>query len=163
MQVVYILGAKMSTTVRGKAAGGIARATKLSADERKAIAMKAVDAKRAKASLPVAEYSGTLKIGDLVFPCAVLSDGTRVLTETDFMAGLGMYRSGALSVRRPTNDSGAQTPLYLAYKNLSPFVIKHLGSVHQNHLEYRTLSGGVAHGIPATLIPVRIPRQKEEW
>lgn len=143
----------MMTTVTGKAAGGIARAAKLSAEERKAISMKAVEGKRRKADLPVAEYSGSLKIGELAFPCAVLSDGSRVLTEADFMAGLGMYRSGALSVRREQKEDGAPTPLYLAYKNLSPFVIKHLGGVHQHHLEYKTLSGGVAHGIPATLIP----------
>lgn len=141
------------TTVSGKAKGGIARAEKLSPEERKAIAAKGVAAKKAKASLPVAEYSGNLKIGDLEFPCAVLSDGTRVLTETDFMAGLGMYRSGALSVRRDTSEEGAQTPLYLAYKNLSPFVIKHLGDVHEHRLEYKTLSGAVAHGIQASLIP----------
>lgn len=145
----------MNTTKQksGRAAGGLARAQKLTPEQRKAIAMKAVEAKRVKATLPVAEYSGALKIGDLEFPCAVLSDGTRVLTETDFMSGLGMYRSGALSVRRSTSEEGAQTPLYLAYKNLLPFVIRHLGDVHEHRLEYKTLSGGVAHGVQASLIP----------
>lgn len=137
----------------GKAKGAAARAASLSPERRKEIAQQAVEAKKAKAALPVAEYSGALKIGDLELPCAVLSDGTRVLTETDFMASLGMYRSGALSVRRESKEAGAQMPLYLAYKNIYPFVIKHLGEVHQHHLEYRTLSGGVAHGIPASLIP----------
>lgn len=141
------------TTPSGKAKGGAARAAKLPPERRKEIAQQAAEAKKAKAALPVAEYSGTLKIGDMELPCAVLSDGTRVLTETDFMAGLGMYRSGALSVRREPKEAGAQMPLYLAYKNIYPFVIKHLGDVHQHHLEYRTLSGGVAHGIPASLIP----------
>ncbi len=141
------------TTPSGKAKGGAARAAKLTPERRKEIAQQAAEAKRAKAALPVAEYSGTLKIGDMELPCAVLSDGTRVLTETDFMAGLGMYRSGALSVRREPKEAGAQMPLYLAYKNIYPFVIKNLGDVHQHHLEYRTLSGGVAHGIPASLIP----------
>lgn len=141
------------TDLSGKAKGGAARAAKLTPERRKEIAQQAVEAKKAKAALPAAEYSGTLKIGDMELPCAVLSDGTRVLTETDFMAGLGMYRSGALSVRRESKEAGAQMPLYLAYKNIYPFVIKHLGDVHQHHLEYRTLSGGIAHGIPASLIP----------
>lgn len=141
------------TDPSGKAKGGAARAAKLTPERRKEIAQKAVEAKKAKAALPVAEYSGALKIGDMELPCAVLSDGTRVLTETDFMAGLGMYRSGALSVRRESKEAGAQMPLYLAYKNIYPFVIKHLGNVHQHHMEYRTLSGGIAHGIPASLIP----------
>lgn len=99
---------------------------------------------------PAAQYAGELKFGELQFPCAVLSDGTRVLTETDFMAGLGMYRSGALSVRR---DESAPIPLYLAFKNLLPYVIKHLGDVHIKPQRYRTLSGGVAHGISASIIP----------
>jgi hypothetical protein len=71
------------------------------------------------------------------------------------MAGLGMYRSGALSVRRGQDpDGSAQIPLYLAFKNLEPFVTKHLGGVNIKPIRYRTLTGGTAKGgIPATLIP----------
>ncbi len=136
----------------GKRAGGIARAKSLSKEQRGDIARAGA---HARWNLPVAEYAGVLKFAGLEFPCAVLSDGTRVLTETDFMAGLGMYRSGALSVRRAqTSDGGAQVPLYLAFKNLKPFVDKHLSEVHLRPLKYRGLSGGTAAGgIPATLIP----------
>lgn len=90
---------------KGKKAGGIARAKSLSPEDRKAIATKAAKARWSE-DLPVAEYPGELRFGDLVFPCAVLSDGTRVLTETDFMAGMGMYRSGALSTRRIAAEEG---------------------------------------------------------
>jgi hypothetical protein len=139
---------------KSKSAGGNARAESLSGEKRKEIAQKAAKARWQNAELPIAEFAGELKFGDLHFPCAVLSDGTRVLTETDFMSGLGMYRSGALSVRRETvGDDGAQTPLYLAFKNLSVYVFRHLGDVHVKPMKYRTLSGGVAHGIPANLIP----------
>lgn len=136
----------------GKQAGGIARAKVLSKAQRKAIAQNAA---QSRWNLPIAEYAGELKFGELSFPCAVLSDGVRVLTETDFMAGLGMYRSGALSVRREQGiDGSAQIPLYLAFKNLGPFVAKHLDNVHIKPLKYRTLTGGTAKGgIPATLIP----------
>ncbi|MCY7312143.1 MAG: P63C domain-containing protein [Pseudoxanthomonas sp.] len=146
----------------GRARGGAARAAKLTPDQRSDIARKGALAKKAKAAaatpdgpaLPVAQFPGELKLGSLTFPCAVLSDGTRVLTEADFMAGLGMYRSGALSVRRAeAGDEGAQMPLYLAFKNLIPFVIKHLGDVHVKPLKYKTLTGGTGHGINATLIP----------
>lgn len=143
----------MPDEVVGRAKGGKAVAAKMTPEQRKERARKAVKSRWEKAELPVAEYAGELRLGDLVFPCAVLSDGTRVLTETDFMAGIGMYRSGALSVRRDTDDGGAQTPLYLAFKNLSPFVIKHLGDVHAKPLVYKTLAGNVAHGIQASLIP----------
>lgn len=147
------------TEPMGRARGGAARAAKLTPEERSAIARKGGLARKEKrdsgeSPLPVAQHSGELKLGELSFPCAVLSDGTRVLTETDFMSGLGMYRSGALSVRRAESGTeGAQIPLYLAFKNLLPFVIKHLGDVHVKPLKYRTLTGGVGHGIQANLIP----------
>lgn len=68
---------------------------------------------------------------------------------------MGMYRSGALSVRRQQEEGGgARTPLYLAFKNLIPFVNKHLGEVHAEPLMYRTATGNVAHGIDAEVIPL---------
>lgn len=138
----------------GKKAGGIARANSLTPEARKEIASKAARTRWSNMELPVAEFAGELKFGELSFPCAVLSDGTRVFTETDFMAGLDMYRSGALSVRRETaSEGGAQVPLYLAFKNLQPYVARSLGDMHVKPLKYKTLSGGTAHGIQASLIP----------
>lgn len=67
---------------------------------------------------------------------------------------MGMYRSGALSKRR-----GAQEPLFLAYKNLKPFVDRHLSSVHFEPFKYVTETGHVAHGIPDEVIP----RVCEAW
>ena len=140
----------------GRAKGGIARAAKLTPEQRSDIARKGAMArknpKEDSPSLPVAEYPGVIKFGELSFPCAVLSDGSRVFTETDFMSGMGMYRSGALSVRRGDSES-ARIPLYLAFKNLFPYVIKHLGDVHVAQFKYKTLTGGVGHGIDASLIP----------
>jgi hypothetical protein len=141
----------------GRAKGGVARANSLSTEQRRDIAKKAAKARWGDASnndVPVASYAGQVTFGELSFPCAVLSNGDRVFTESDFMAGMGMYRSGALSVRREENsDDGARMPLYLAFKNLIPYVIKHLGDVHVKPLRYRTLSGGIGHGIQASLIP----------
>jgi len=136
----------------GASKGGEARAKKLSPEERSDIARKAAE-KRWGTSLPEAIYDGELEIGRSKFPCAVLSDGTRVLTETDFMRGMGMYRSGALSTRRERGHEGALVPLYLAFKNIEPFVNTYLGDVHVKPLKYRTLGGSIAHGITAELIP----------
>lgn len=140
---------------KGKAKGGVARANSMTAERRREIAVKANQARWAKGQMPIAEYPGELRFGDLVFPCAVLSNGSRVLTETDFMTGMGMYRSGALSTRREAAEAGgAQMPLYLAFKNLAPFIVKHLGDVHVQPMKYKTLSGNTAHGgIPAVAIP----------
>lgn len=133
-----------------KAIGGNARAASLTPGQRQEIAKKAAEKRW---GMPQAEYMGMLKLGDLELPCAVLSDGTRVLTETDFMSGMGMYRSGALSVRREQHEGGAQVPLYLAFKNLIPYINMHLGDVHSLVLKYKTEKGSIAHGIRADIIP----------
>jgi hypothetical protein len=67
------------------------------------------------------------------------------------MEAMGMYRSGALSVRR--KDAGAHIPLFLAHKNLKPFAEKHLGSVHFEMKSYRNERGNVGMGIPADVLP----------
>lgn len=142
--------------VSGRAKGGVARSEKLTPERRKEIAAAGAKARWGKpADVPTAEFAGVLKFGELSFPCAVLPDGTRVFSETDFMKGLGMYRSGALSVRRDAalESGSAPVPLYLSFKNLLPFVIKHLGDVHITPRLYRTLAGNTAHGIDAKLIP----------
>ena len=100
---------------------------------------------------PKATHSGPLRIGDVEFECAVLEDGRRVVSETNFMESMGMYRSGALSVRR--KDAGAPIPLFLAHKNLKPFADKHLGGVHFEMVEYRSARGNSAKGIPAEILP----------
>lgn len=140
----------MTEKDKSKAAGGQARAAALSAKERSDIAKNAAEKRWA---IPQAQCAGILEFGEFQFPCAVLTDGTRVLTETDFMDAMGMYRSGALSVRRKLNKEGAQTPLYLAFKNLTPFINMHLSDVHELVLKYRTEQGYVANGIKAELIP----------
>lgn len=138
---------------KSRAKGGHARAAALTKEERQEIARKAAIARWA-GDLPEATHAGNLEIGDMTIPCAVLADGTRVLTESDFMKNMGMYRSGALSVRRKAeSEGGAQVPLYLAFKNLKPYVDKHLGDVHKASVRYRTGKGNIAHGISAELIP----------
>ncbi|MCP3960752.1 MAG: hypothetical protein GY719_23150 [bacterium] len=136
----------------GASKGGKARAASLTADKRSEIARRAAE-KRWGKEVPQEIYPGSITVGDTEFPCAVLSDGTRVLTEANFMKGMGMYRSGALSKRRKADEGGARIPLYLAFKNIKPFVDKHLGEVHVKPLVYRTAKGGTAHGIEANLIP----------
>ena len=67
--------------------GGKARAQKLSAEERKAIAAKAA---AARWSLPKASHEGELNIGGWVIPCYVLEDETRLMSQRGFMEIIGM-------------------------------------------------------------------------
>jgi hypothetical protein len=129
--------------------GGIARAEKLSSEERKSIAQAAA---RARWSVEQATHSGVLKIGGMTFPCSVLSDGTRILTQSDFMTGMGMYYSGWVAKNRPEGQA-ADVPHFLAFKSLNPFIEKHLGDLQSIVIKYRTEKGSVAHGIKAEIIP----------
>src|SRR5215470_12435544 len=107
----------------GAAKGGEARAKKLSPEKRREIARAAVQARWVKAGKqlpPRAEYIGELKIGDLVLPCAVLNDGTRVLNQAGFLRAIGRARSpkagtGVLS----TVD---ELPFFLQAKRLKQFI-----------------------------------------
>jgi hypothetical protein len=133
--------------------GGKARAALLSPEERKRIAVAAAEARWGNA-LPVANYPGVLKIGDMEFPCAVLSDGqTRVLTQSDFMRGMGMYYSGWVANNRSAEDRAADVPHFLSFKSLKPFVDRHLGDLQSIVVKYRTANGAVAHGVRAEIIP----------
>lgn len=137
-----------------KVAGGIARAAVLSVEERKNIARKGAAARwKNDSDLPASNYPGIVKIGDMQFPCSVLSDGTRILTQSDFMTGMGMYYSGWVAKNRSKEDAAAGVPHFLAFKTLEPFIHKHLGDLQSITMKYRTESGAVAHGIKAEIIP----------
>ena len=104
--------------------GGKASAAKLTPEERRERARLAAEARWSNV-LPVAEYNGTVTIGTLEIPCAVLPDGTRVLSETGIVNVLGLYRSGAVQMReKEAADGGAQKPLFVANKNIKTFVDK---------------------------------------
>lgn len=129
--------------------GGKARAEKLSPGELSSIAKSAADARW---GLQRATHMGVLTIGDMSFPCSVLSDGTRILTQSDFMEGMGMYYSGWVAKNKP-KDQAADVPHFLAFKSLQPFIDRHLGDLQSVVVKYRTEKGAVAHGIKAEIIP----------
>lgn len=144
----------MTEKKSGRAAGGRARAQKLTPEQRKAISRTAALARWDKANdLPRAEYVGKLTIGDMEFPCSVLSDGTRILTQSDFMSGMDMYYSGWVSQNRSEDDLAADVPHFLTFKTIKPFVDKHLGDLQSITVSYRTERGNVARGIKAEIIP----------
>lgn len=140
----------MNQKDKSKAAGGRARAESLPPNKRSEIARNAAE-KRWGA--PRTAYTGELKIGDMTFPCSVLSDGTRILTQTDFMAGMGMYYSGWVAKNRGQKESSADIPHFLQFKALNPFINKHLGDLQSISVRYRTERGNLAFGIPADIIP----------
>ena len=96
---------------------------------------------------------GILSFAGMDFRCAVLDDETRVVSGTEFMRGMGIYRSGALSTRR-SEESGLYFPLHLAFKNLREFVLEdeELVAALRKPIRYRDQNGSIGEGIPGQVL-----------
>ncbi len=128
--------------------GGAARAAKLSAGERSAIAKKAADDRWALArNLPKETHAGVLKLGAGI-PCSVLSNGQRVFSVNGLLRAFG---TGAKS--RATLDGGTPVPEFLAAINVQPFISLELRSRLENTTQFRPLrAGGLALGYDADIL-----------
>lgn len=127
--------------------GGKARAEKLSAAERKAIAKNAASARWNK-DLPAAEFGSVdhpLRIGDLEIPCYVLEDGRRVLVQRGMMSALNMTQGTA------GRGPGDRLTRFAATKSISPYISNELRDVITNPIPFR-VGGSVANGYEATVI-----------
>jgi len=102
-----------------------------------------------------ATHDGTLEIGDIKIPCAVLEDGTRVLTETGITNAILGSRSGASKrLKKAHSEAGAPVPLFVAPGNLKPFISNNLIDGPLNPILYLTKAGGQeARGYDANLLP----------
>jgi hypothetical protein len=132
-----------------KAIGGHARAAALSGEERKAIARRAA-ALRWSGDLQLADYEGEFNLGDFSIGCAVLTDGSRIITQATFLRTLARARSpkagtGVLS----TVD---ELPSFLQAEVLKPFISDDLVR-STKPVFYITKSGGRGVGYDAKLLP----------
>lgn len=143
----------MSETKQSK--GGAARAQKLTPEQRSEIAKSAAQRRWQNNTGPVhhALDEGTVDFVGMKFRCAVLDGEIRVISGTEFMRVLGIYRSGALSTRRSADDD-VHVPLYLAHKNLRPFILEdsRLVDAIRNPIRYREEGRAVAEGIPGHVL-----------
>lgn len=134
--------------VSGRAKGGIARAKALSSSKRKEIARKAAKARWGDAPLQATHGSPDhpLCIGDIQIPCYVLEDGTRVLTQSGMVGGLGMKRGAA-------GRRGDRLASFVSGKGIFPFINNELKNAIEKPIRFRTPHGGTsAYGYPATIL-----------
>jgi hypothetical protein len=140
---------KTASTVASE--GGKARAALLSPEERTEIARQAA---AARWGIPKAQYEGVLTLGDMELPCAVLQDGTRVLSQRAFSGALGAPQGGHAFAKRNASSGVAGLPIFLAYERLKPFISMDLAASLSKPVEYIPLHGGrSAFGIRADLVP----------
>jgi hypothetical protein len=132
--------------------GGKASAAKLTAEERQERAKKAAEARWSR-DLPAAIREGVIKLGELMLPCSVLEDGTRLVWERSFTKALGGKRGGSHWKRRHADGPGANLPVFLSAANLSPFISEDLAKNLSAPIVHLTLAGRRANGIKAEAIP----------
>lgn len=129
--------------------GGRSRADKLTPEQRKEIASTAAKARWAEASsLPKATHTGTLRIGDAEIPCAVLSDGSRLLTQAGFLGALGRSTKPKGRSQQVTNG----LPPFLATRSLRPLISQEIMDTF-DPVGFITPTGGKALGYKAELLP----------
>ena len=94
-----------------------------------------------------ATHAGELRIGQAVIECAVLEDGTRVLTQSTFLRAIGQ------SIKPAGQRIGfEQIAPFLASKNLQAYIPKDLATSNTK-LRFKLPRGGVAVGYKAEFLP----------
>lgn len=128
--------------------GGRARAAKLGPEERRAIAAGAAAARWG--DVHVAESTGEIRIGNLSIACAVLDDGTRVVSQSTVLQALGRNPEKS---RRTRGSSELRAPFLLA-NNLQPFISEQLKALDEP-IPYRVAGeSGRSLGYRAEMLPL---------
>ncbi|WP_150557126.1 P63C domain-containing protein [Pandoraea nosoerga] len=152
--------------VTGRARGGRARAEKLSADERSAIASQAAQKRWADrgegnsvtTGIPkvLQEFSSDLNLGGMKLPCAVIQGPAgvqRVLTEHGITNAILGGRSGASQrLKRSAEAAGGLLPLFIAPGQLSKFIDPELRASTLKPIDYED-HGRVVRGYDAAVLP----------
>lgn len=128
--------------------GGIARARKLSSEQRSEIAVKAAEARWSKVKdpnrIPEAESDGSLKIGDVELDVYRLNDERRLISKRAIARALGLKSEGGNAFMRSMTREGIRSGL--PEKLLSKI---------ENPIYFKPLVGDLADGYEVdTLIEV---------
>lgn len=102
-----------------------------------------------------ADYKGELEIGDMMIPCAVLEDGTRVLNETSIVKHLGSIggKNYKLRSKNSENSETGPMPLFVSSKALEPFIHGVFEEEDLNPVIYTTDGNNRLQGYDATILP----------
>jgi hypothetical protein len=131
--------------------GGIARAKKLSPEQRADIARAAAEARWMADGVPRASHDGNLDLAGRIIKAAVLPNGKRLLTQGTFLMAIGRSRT-------PKAGTGGYAtvddlPFFLQAEQLRPFVTDEL-RVSTTPIFFRLKDGQKAVGYDAKLLPL---------
>ncbi len=144
------------TAKDGRVRSGQARMSKLNPKERSELAKKAATARWksvGKGELRFATHMGEIKLadGDISLPCAVLEDGTRVLTQGGFLSAIGR-RGKPKNTFRNTEQGVSKVAPFLQAENLTEHISDEL-RIESAPVAFKLPNGGKAWGYRADLLP----------
>lgn len=96
---------------------------------------------------------GELKIGNIEIPCAVLEDGTRIISEGRVAKTLGSKGSATYWEQKKKTGGRGVLPGYIHASYLQPFISNDVRIKLLNPIYYKSLNKTMARGIEATLLP----------
>lgn len=104
--------------------------------------------------IPTATHIGELKIGDIVLPCAVLPDGTRVITQGAMATAFGPVTGGWQMRKRAENEHAGDLPPFLVAESLKKFIPNDLRTLVSSPHKYKDPRGGpIRIGFEAMFLP----------
>jgi len=105
-------------------------------------------------SIRKAEYKGEINIGDIKMSCAVLDDGTRVISETGLVKNLGSSGGKNYELRKKQEADGVgPMPMFISSKALEPFIYGVFDDKDLQPIVYTTDGENRLQGYDATIIP----------
>jgi P63C domain len=141
----------------GRVRSGQARMSKLNPKERSELAKKAAAARWesvGKEELRYATHMGEIRLaeGEIALPCAVLEDGTRVLTQGGFLSAIGR-RGKPKNTFQDTGQGVSKVAPFLQAENLAEHISEELRA-ESAPIAFRLPSGGKkAWGYRADVLP----------
>jgi len=98
-----------------------------------------------------ATHQGKLNIGSFELNCAVLEDGTRVLSERSIAHAFGIRGGGAYWKRK--KKGGVNLPEYLSADYLRPHIGESLIEKLRTPIPYLSIANKVSNGLEASVLP----------
>ena len=96
-----------------------------------------------------ATHQGTLRIGERELPCAVLEDGTRIISTGAVFKAFGRTNRG----QRKTETGMIKAPSFIDAKNLQPFIDNDLERMIKP-IEFLNTNGRQSSGYKAEVLPL---------
>jgi hypothetical protein len=145
----------------GRVRSGQARMQKLTPEQRTELARKAAtkrwqDKDGKRFVIEKTDHIGEFEVAGRKIPCAVLPDGTRLISERALVKSFGGKRGGAHWRRKKSaeDESGVNLPVILSANNLRPFIDTELMvALNERRLYVGSGMRSPAHGLKAELYP----------